>query len=98
MPVLKPPADGPTGADLGGGQSESSYRVAFLMFHYFEWVGTFETNECSGLFTYMLRLRETVRGDDGDGEEVVLKWRRINGERRVLNDVEGVIYVHEAFG
>jgi len=44
----------------------------------------------------MLRLRETVRGDDG--EEVVLKWRRINGERRVLNEVEGVIYVHEAFG
>ena len=44
MPVLKPPPDGPTGADLGGGQSESSYRVAFLMFQYFEWVGTFETS------------------------------------------------------
>ena len=44
----------------------------------------------------MLRLRETARGDDGS--DVVLKWRRIYGERRVLNDVEGVIYVHEAFG
>jgi len=42
MPVLKPPVDGPNGADLDGVQSDSSYRVAFLMFHYFEWVGTFE--------------------------------------------------------
>jgi hypothetical protein len=44
MPVLKPPVDGPNVADLDGGQSDSSYRVAFLMFHYFEWVGTFETS------------------------------------------------------
>lgn len=44
MPVLKQPPDEPNGADLGGSQSESSYRVAFLMFHYFEWAGTFETS------------------------------------------------------
>jgi hypothetical protein len=44
MPVLKQPPDEPNGTDLGGSQSESSYRVAFLMFHYFEWVGTFETS------------------------------------------------------
>jgi len=42
----------------------------------------------------MLRLRETVRGDDG-GDDVVLKWRRMNGERRVFDDVGGVICVNE---
>jgi hypothetical protein len=107
----------PTAADLGSGQYDTCYRVAFLMFHYFEWVGTFESSafanclrppvisfslysrvtkdECSGSFTYMLRLRETVRGDD-EGNEVVLKWRRIDGEQRVFNDLPGVVYVHEA--
>ena len=44
MPVLKQPPDEPNGADLGGSLGESSYPVAFLMFHYFEWVGTFETS------------------------------------------------------
>ena len=45
----------------------------------------------------MLRLRETARGDDG-GDDVVLKWRQVNGERRVFNDVGvgGVIYVYQA--
>ncbi len=48
LPVLKPmaPADGPAEADLGG-PNESCYRVAFLMFHYFEWVGTFESSACA---------------------------------------------------
>jgi len=45
----------------------------------------------------MLRLRETVRGDDGG--DVVLKWRRIDGERRVFNPLDSVIYVHhQPFG
>jgi hypothetical protein len=38
----------------------------------------------------MLRLRETARGGD-----VVLKWRRMNGEGRVFDDVGGVIYVYK---
>jgi len=44
LPVLKPPTHVPTDADLGGGQTDTCYRVAFLMFHYFEWVGTFESS------------------------------------------------------
>ena len=63
MPVLKPPADGPNGADLGGGQSDS-YRVAFLMFHYFEWVGTFETSafgNCSVISSYAHVMQMNVR-------------------------------------
>ena len=42
LPVLKPSTHVPTDADLGG-QSDAPYRVAFLMHHYFEWIGTFES-------------------------------------------------------
>ena len=41
MPVLKPHIQGPRVAELEG-PNDLSYRVAFLMDHYFEWVGTFE--------------------------------------------------------
>ena len=41
LPVLKPPIQGPTVAELKG-PNDLPYRVAFLMDHYFEWVGTFE--------------------------------------------------------
>ncbi|KAH9960499.1 hypothetical protein BC827DRAFT_402125 [Russula dissimulans] len=43
LPVLKPTTHGPTDADLGS-QDDAPYRVAFLMHHYFEWIGTFGTN------------------------------------------------------
>ncbi|KAH9981871.1 hypothetical protein BJV74DRAFT_64710 [Russula compacta] len=91
LPVLKPPSQAPTEAQLGG-HNDPPYRVAFLIHHYFEWQGTFESEEASpSSFTYSLRLRETVRGDD-DGAEVVLRWNRMNGERRVFNDRPGVIF------
>ena len=47
-------------------------------------------------FTYMLRLQETGRGNDGD-VEVILKWRRINGngEGRVFNSLASVRLVIE---
>ena len=41
LPVLKPPIQGPRVAELEG-PNDLPYRVAFLMDHYFEWVGTFE--------------------------------------------------------
>lgn len=41
LPVLKPHIQGPRVAELEG-PNDLSYRVAFLMDHYFEWVGTFE--------------------------------------------------------
>jgi hypothetical protein len=41
LPVLKPPILGPSIAELEG-PKDLPYRVAFLMDHYFEWVGTFE--------------------------------------------------------
>lgn len=46
LPVLKPPTQAPTVAELGG-HSDPPYQVAFLIHHYFEWQGTFE----SGAFT-----------------------------------------------
>lgn len=42
LPVVKPDIPGPGVADLEGPNS-GPYRVASLMDHYFEWVGTFET-------------------------------------------------------
>ncbi len=41
LPVLKPHIQGPRVAELEG-PNDTPYRVAFLMHHYFEWVGTFE--------------------------------------------------------
>lgn len=41
LPVLKPHIQGPRVAELEG-PNDLCYRVAFLMYHYFEWVGTFE--------------------------------------------------------
>ena len=41
LPVLKPDITGPGVAELDG-PDYPPYRVAFLMHHYFEWVGTFE--------------------------------------------------------
>jgi hypothetical protein len=42
LPVLKPHIHGPRVADLEG--PNSPYRVASLIDHYFEWVGTFESS------------------------------------------------------
>ena len=41
LPVLKPHIQGPRAAELEG-PNDPPYRVAFLINHYFEWVGTFE--------------------------------------------------------
>jgi hypothetical protein len=41
LPVLKPHIQGPRVAELEG-PNDTPYRVASLMHHYFEWVGTFE--------------------------------------------------------
>lgn len=41
LPVLKPHIQGPSVAELEG-PKDLPYRVALLMDHYFEWVGTFE--------------------------------------------------------
>ena len=42
LPILKPSIHVPD-VDVGG-QFDSPYRVAFLIHHYFEWVGTFESS------------------------------------------------------
>ncbi len=41
LPVLKPHSQGPRVAELEG-PNDPPYRVAFLMHHYFEWIGAFE--------------------------------------------------------
>lgn len=58
LPVLKPDITGPGVADLEG-PNNPPYRVAFLMHHYFEWVGTFESGAClresrTGVITHVI--------------------------------------------
>lgn len=48
LPVLKPDITGPGVAELDG-PDYPPYRVAFLMHHYFEWVGTFEHGAFAGI-------------------------------------------------
>jgi hypothetical protein len=48
LPVVKPDITGPGVADLEG-PNNPPYRVAFLMHHYFEWVGTFESGAFAGI-------------------------------------------------
>ncbi|KAI0306932.1 hypothetical protein B0F90DRAFT_1683624 [Multifurca ochricompacta] len=96
LPVLQPSVQAPD-VDLGG-QSEPSFRVAFLIHHYFEWVGTFEFKETPPQmesFTHFLRLRETARGDD-DEADVIMQWRQIDGQPRVFNNNRtGVVFVFQ---
>jgi hypothetical protein len=40
---------------------------------------------------YMLRLRETV-----GGEEAVMKWRRMAGQIRAFGDRPGSVFVYES--
>jgi hypothetical protein len=53
LPVLKPLIQAPRVAELEG-PNDLPYRVAFLMNHYFEWVGTFE-RECGAFAKTHLR-------------------------------------------
>jgi hypothetical protein len=68
LPVLKPHIQGPRVAELEG-PNDLPYRVAFLMNHYFEWVGTFEfgafanthlrnINSCADVKKRKRRLRQ----------------------------------------
>jgi len=96
LPVLRPSIHAPE-VELGG-QSDPPYRVGFLVDRYFEWVGTFESKHGAasqtGSLTHSLRLRETARGDDG--EDLVLLWKRIDGQGRVFNQRPGVTYTWQS--
>lgn len=91
LPVLKPSIQGPRVAELEG-PNDLSYRVAFLMNHYFEWVGTFEfeevTQPLTGAPRYMLRLRDTA-----GAQEVDMKWSRMDGQARPFSDRPGAVFV-----
>jgi hypothetical protein len=70
-------------------------RVQYVPVCNNDFVYSFEKEETSplsqpGLMTYNLRLRETVR-DEGR-EDVILLWKRIDGQGRVFNDRPGVTY------
>ena len=68
-------------------------RVQYVLACNNDFVYSFDKEETSsqpGLMTYNLRLRETVR-DDGR-EDVILLWKRIDGQGRIFNDRPGVIY------
>jgi len=88
LPVLKPHIQGPRAAELEG-PKDLPYRVAFLMDHYFEWVGTFEFEETPlSPSSHTLRLRNTV-----GAEEIDMKWRRVNEQARAFSDRPGAVFV-----
>ena len=109
LPVVKPDIPGPGVADLEG-PNYPPYRVAFLIHHYFEWVGTFESGAFAGIAhpwnNSRVHTEDTspptglstymLRLQELAGEETVIKWRRVTGQARVFNDQPGSVFVFES--